>query len=121
MSLNYRTLCNALCSLQEAREGVRQLLQEKPGTYLYEDAERQLINLQDQLLTEAKNTLASDYRSKNPDELSQNEIVELRDKHQKIPAIKLIRERTGCGLKEAKDAAERWMLKNLGYTSFITY
>lgn len=35
----------------------------------------------------------------------------------KIQAIKLYRERTKSGLKEAKDAVEAWMQKHLGSTS----
>lgn len=35
----------------------------------------------------------------------------------KINAIKEMRSRTGLGLKEAKDAVEAWMLKNLGYST----
>jgi len=39
----------------------------------------------------------------------------------KIPAIKLLRERTGMGLKEAKDAVEAYMQKVFGYTSYSHY
>jgi ribosomal protein L7/L12 len=58
-------------------------------------------------------------KKKNPDGLFQDEINLLRDENgKKIPAIKKIRERTGLGLKEAKDMAERWMSINLGFTNW---
>lgn len=47
-------------------------------------------------------------------ELSTQEELLCRS-NQKIKAIKEYRQRTGQGLKEAKDKIEEWMLKNLGY------
>ena len=42
------------------------------------------------------------------DPLADPEIQDLLAKGNKIHAIKVYRERTGAGLKEAKDAIERW-------------
>jgi ribosomal protein L7/L12 len=54
--------------------------------------------------------------NKNPNNLTKAEQLKARETYGKIPAIKMVRERTGVGLKEAKDAVENWMGKNLGYT-----
>lgn len=48
--------------------------------------------------------------------LNEEEIALVRD-DKKIGAIKEYRQRTGLGLREAKDAVEGWMLKNLGYAN----
>lgn len=63
--------------------------------------------------------------SKNPNKLTADERTLACQVNGKIPAIKLVRERCGknsngvykLGLKEAKDAVENWMKKNLGFTS----
>jgi hypothetical protein len=36
----------------------------------------------------------------------------------KIQAIRRVRERTGCGLVEAKNAVENWMQREFGFTSW---
>lgn len=43
----------------------------------------------------------------NPDNLMLNRIVELLRQNRKIEAIKVYREQTGVGLKEAKDVIDR--------------
>jgi ribosomal protein L7/L12 len=55
--------------------------------------------------------------SKNPNKLTADERTLACQVDGKIPAIKLVRERCRCGLKEAKDAVDNWMKKNLGFTS----
>lgn len=53
--------------------------------------------------------------NKDPKQLTKEEQAKAREQYGKIQAIKLYRERTGMGLKEAKDAVEDWMEKNMGY------
>src|SRR5579863_5313437 len=48
---------------------------------------------------------AASYAGADTDDL-ETQVLELMELGQKIPAIKLYRERTGAGLKEAKDAVE---------------
>lgn len=52
--------------------------------------------------------------------LNEGEIRALDKGRNKIPAIKLLRERTGMGLKEAKDAVEAYMQKVFGYTHYTS-
>jgi len=117
MSVNFKLLCKALSSLQTAREAVEQLNSETPD-HLHKTAIRDIVGVQDQLLTATKNRLSDSLVDKeNPKNLTDEEIKTIR-KGQKIPPIKMVRDRTGCCLMDAKNTVEEWMEKNLGFKTF---
>jgi ribosomal protein L7/L12 len=72
--------------------------------------------LQEVLLKTALDTVKPVRKNKLMYGLTPQEAATANRREGKIPAIKLYRDRTGCGLKEAKDAVEEYMLKMLGFT-----
>jgi ribosomal protein L7/L12 len=51
--------------------------------------------------------------------LTEEEATYARQRNGKIPAIRLVRERTGMGLVEAKHHVEGWMREHLGFDRWL--
>lgn len=117
MGINYENLYNALCELQQAEQRIEDMSRDNTYSQVFFDARLTVRKLQRDLLEEVSKELKTDYFDPQ-NMLTGDEAETLKRTRNKIQVIKMLRERTGCGLKEAKDRTEAWMQRTLGFTSF---
>jgi hypothetical protein len=115
MAFNYKVLVTCLVACEEAIACVKAVGGSTTSTQSVVDSlQTARVTLSDMLYKHIVSE-PGENQNQNPSEtpLNREEQDEARA-GRKIPSIKLLRQRTSIGLKEAKDSVEKWLVDN-GY------